>query len=466
MNESFASKVVPATLIVVGLLSLFMWLTNDSTKHFAQRIPDANEAGGTVASTGAPSKVQGHLVTSDGVAANIAGSWPGFRGVSFDGVGREEKGLARSWPAEGPGVLWSAAMGEGYAGPAILAGRVYVLDYDREKQADVIRCLSLGDGREIWRYWYPVSIRRQHGMSRTVPAVTDKYLVSLGPKLHLTCLDSMTGVFRWMFDLVREFGAAVPAWYAGQCPIIENGKAIIAVGGSGVLMMAVDCNSGQIAWRTPNPRRWKMTHSSVLAMTFNGRRMYVYCGSGGVAGISADDGQILWEYAGWTIRIANVPTPVEVGEGQVLLTGGYNAGCMLLKLTGQDGKIAAEAVFRLKPEVFGAPQHTPIFYQGYIYGVRQDGQLVCLEPSGKVAWTSGSDHRFGLGPYIIADGLIYVMNDSGVLTLAEATPKGFVQLAEAKVLAGPESWGPMAIVSGRLIVRDLNRMVCLNVAQQ
>jgi hypothetical protein len=39
-------------------------------------------------------------------------------------------------------------------------------------------------------------------------------------------------------------------------------------------------------------------------------------------------------------------------------------------------------------------------------------------------------------------------------------------LAKAKVLDGIESWGPMAIASGRLIARDLTRMVCLDVSGQ
>ena len=74
--------------------------------------------------------------------------------------------------------------------------------------------------------------------------------------------------------------------------------------------------------------------------------------------------------------------------------------------------------------------------------------------------------KFGLGPYTIANGLIYVMNDSGLLSLAEATPNGYVQLAQAKVLEGPESWGPMAVASGRLILRDMNRMICIDVTDR
>ena len=74
--------------------------------------------------------------------------------------------------------------------------------------------------------------------------------------------------------------------------------------------------------------------------------------------------------------------------------------------------------------------------------------------------------RFGIGPYMIANGLIYAMNDMGVLTLIKATPAGYRQLAQAKVLEGPESWGPMAVVSGRLILRDLKKMICLDITEQ
>jgi outer membrane protein assembly factor BamB len=62
--------------------------------------------------------------------------------------------------------------------------------------------------------------------------------------------------------------------------------------------------------------------------------------------------------------------------------------------------------------------------------------------------------------------MIYVMDDEGRLTLAEASPKGYVQLAQAQVLHGHDSWGPMAMVDGKLILRDLTQMVCLDVSKK
>jgi len=464
MKESTIARTLPVGLAIIGVVLLYVWLSADAAIDLTERVPIERQSAAT--SDANAVDLRSEFVRFDGVPADLPGAWPRFRGANLDAISSDENvTLARTWPANGPKVLWSIDVGEGYAGAAVLAGRVYVLDYDREKQADAVRCLSLADGKEIWRYSYTVKVKRNHGMSRTVPAVTDKYVVTLGPKCHVTCLDSVTGEFHWILDLVKDFGAKVPDWYAGQCPLIDDGKAIIAVGGES-LMMAVDCETGEIVWETANAHDWLMTHSSVMPADFAGERMYIYCASGGVVGVSAEDGSILWEYPEWKIRIANVPSPVVAGDGLIFLSGGYNAGSMMLKLTQENGMISAQPVFRLEPEVFGSEQHTPIFYNGYIYGVRPDKQLTCLDLDGNVVWTSTSAHRFGLGPYTIANGLIYVMNDSGLLTLTEATPSGYVQLTQARVLEGPDAWGAMAIASGRLILRDMNRMICIDVTDR
>jgi outer membrane protein assembly factor BamB len=469
MKAFVVVRMIPVGLFFVGAVWLCVLLGVDPAAEFTERLPGPDTAAHPLADANEPIKLQGELVRFDGVPADLPGAWPRFRGANFDAISTEDISLARTWAADGPKVLWSIDVGEGYAGAAILAGRVYVMDYDQQNQADSIRCLSLEDGNDIWRYSYPVKVKRFHGMSRTVPAVTEKYIIALGPKCHVTCLDSVTGQFRWMLNLVREFNSTVPEWYAGQCPLVEDGKAIIAVGGD-ALMIAVDCETGETIWQSPNPHGWLMTHSSIMPMEFAGKRMYVYCGGGkyvgGVVGVSADDGTVLWRTTEWKMR-TNVPSPVILNDGLIFLSAGYNAGSMMLRLDKEGDNIVPEVVFKLEPEVFGSEQHTPIFYDGYIYGIRPDKQLTCLDLNGQVVWTSPGTHRFGnrgLGPYIIADGLIYVMDDSGMLTLAEANPAGYMQLAEAKVLEGPESWGPMAIASGRLILRDLNRMICLEVS--
>ena len=328
----------------------------------------------------------------------------------------------------------------------------------------MLRCLSLENGRQIWASSYPVEVKRNHGMSRTVPAVTDQCVVTLGPKCHVMCCNASNGKVLWRKDLVKEYGTKVPTWYAGQCPLIDGNRAIIAPSGS-ALMIAVDLASGKVAWQTPNPRKWTMTHSSITPMSFAGKRMYVYCGSGGVAGVSAADGKLLWDTTEWKVSTATVPSPIPIGDGRIFLCGGYNSGALMLRLVQSGVQIAAQVAFRLKVDVFGSDQQTPILYQNHLYGVVPNpaGQLACLDLNGKRLWTSGRTSTFGLGPYVMAGGLLYVLGDKGDLALVEPSPAGYKQLARAKVLTGSDAWGPMAITAGRLLARDLTTMVCLKV---
>lgn len=410
-----------------------------------------------------PTDLSGTLETFDGIPSAITTSWPGFRGARRNGVLEDASiTLAEQWPSEGLPKLWQVEMGEGYAGAAVHNGRVYVIDYDMQKQRDAIRCFSLDDGHQIWRYSYPMPVKRNHGMSRTVPAVNDDYVVTIGPKCHVVCLDAKTGEFKWVIDLVAEHGTREPLWYAGQCPLLVGNVAIIAPAGKKTLMMAVDCQSGGILWQTPNLDRWQMTHTSILPMRFGQTDAYVYAATDGVAAVAAADGTLLWQSDAWRLRIG-IASPVDVGGGRILLSGGYNKGAMMLQIEQQQDGFVPKVLFEHKPEVFGSDQQTPIYYKGFIYGVRPDKQLVCMDTDGRIIWVSGGENRYGLGAYMIANGLIYILNDEGLLSLIRAIPERFELLARAKVLDGHDSWGPPAMAAGRLIVRDLTTMVCVDV---
>ncbi|MEK7416006.1 MAG: PQQ-binding-like beta-propeller repeat protein, partial [Planctomycetota bacterium] len=204
-------------------------------------------------------------------------TWPGFRGSAGDNVARSNA-LGTTFPPTGPRKVWSLPLGFGYAGPAVAEGRVYILDYDQKRQADALRCLSLADGVEIWRRSYAVKVKFNHGMSRTVPAIGGGCVVTIGPKCHVLCVDARSGDFRWGIDLVRDVGTKEPPWYAGQCPLIDGNRVILAPAGPDVLLMAVDLGTGKPLWTTANTQGWSMTHSSVVKATLCGREQFIYCG--------------------------------------------------------------------------------------------------------------------------------------------------------------------------------------------
>jgi len=454
---------LPAAAVIMALLALAIWLNQGTSVHLSRRIPGTDAAPANEFGAAANPVLVGKVIRGDGQPANLPGTWLGFRGGAWSGVGTGTSTFANTWDTAGPKQFWSVDLGEGYAGAAVQGGRVYVMDYDQAKKQDALRCLSLADGKEIWRFAYPNTVKRNHGMSRTVPALTERFVVTMGPKCHVACVDANTGELRWSHDLVREFGTTVPPWYAGQNPLIDGDKVILAPAGTNALFAAVSIETGEAVWKTPNPKGWQMTHSSVVPMQFAGKRQYVYCANHGVAGASAEDGSLLWDTTDWKISIATIPSPVALDDGKIFLSGGYNAGSLMLQLKQDGNRIVPQVLFRLGPEVFGATQHTPIYHDQHLFGVRADGQFVCLDLSGKVIWASGPAHQFGLGPFLIANNLIFAMDDLGKLSLIEASAERFHLLAEAKVLHGRESWGPLALAGTRLLARDFTRMVCLDV---
>jgi len=466
---------VTGVLVLAGIVSLGWWLATDPVAGLTTSEPGADNRGENAVPL-ADIDIGAYTETLGSLESRLEGTWPRFRGENFDNISRSEIPLIESFPAGGPKVMWSLEMGEGYAGAAIYRGAVYVLDYDEGMRADVLRCVSLTDGTEIWRRGYRISLKRNHGMSRTVPAVTEDYVLTIGPRAHVMCVRRETGEFLWGLDVEKEYETEIPMWYTGQCPLIDEGMAIIATGGK-ALVVALDLETGGVVWETPNEKDWKMSHSSLMPFEFGGVKMYVYSAFGGACGIAAGGdhaGEVLWETTAWNHQVV-APSPVCLPDGKIFLTAGYGAGSMVLQLSKRGDRFDVEVLQEYEPrEGLACEQQTPLVFQGHLLGIMPKdagplrNELVCVHPDDftKVVWSSGQTRRFGLGPYMIADNKLFIVDDDATLTIARPGTRRYVELDSYRVLEGQDSWGPLAIADGYLVMRDSKTMVCLDLAAE
>jgi outer membrane protein assembly factor BamB len=389
--------------------------------------------------------------------------WPQFRGPDRNNISKET-GLLRKWPAAGPKVLWSVPVTQGYAAAAIVGGRVYHHDYDEAKSEWCVNCRSLADGKLVWQFREAREVRPNHAITRTIPAVDSRFVCSLDPKAVLHCLDVKTGKQIWRKSLVTEYQATIPSWYNGQCPLQEADRLIIATGGAAI-MVALDKATGKEIWRTPNPGQYMLSHSSVMPAVLGGVRQYLYGTLKGPLGVSAKDGKLLWEF-GRKFNVAVAPSPIAVDDERVFMTASYDAGSVMVRVKRTGEAFKAEAVFDLKNNEWNSEVHTPIVYKGHLFAVgkKKRGLFTCLSFDGKEVWTSEGKASFGLGSFMLADGMFFVLDgDTGKLRLIEAGTTGYNELAGAQVLAGQEVWAPMALSDGKLVLRDLTKMLCLDV---
>jgi outer membrane protein assembly factor BamB len=462
----------PKLAIFVGLAAILWWLVNDPTSDFLPSEP-GRDAFAETSGVAEDISIGEFFERFSDREPSFSDTWTRFRGDNSDNIHQSRMPLINTFGNQPPTVLWSVEMGEGHAGAAIYEGLVYILDYDEDIRADMLRVFALDTGEEIWRRWYEVHIRRNHGMSRTVPAVTKDYILTLGPRGHIMCMDRKTGDLLWTLDLELEYSTEIPLWYTGQCPIIEDDVAIIATGGK-ALMIGIDCATGEIIWETPNPGDWKMSHSSVMPFTFGGRKMFVYSASGGVAGVAADGpdaGTILWQSSQWNHPVV-AASPVCMPDGKIFLTAGYGAGSMLLQISESNGVFNAEVLMTFRPgEGMSSEQQTPILVDGYMFGVLPKdartlrNQMVCVRPDDptQVVWSSGPTARFGLGPFILADDKFYLLDDDATLVIIQKSTRGYVELDRVKLFDGHDAWAPLAIADGYMVLRDADRVICIDI---
>jgi len=167
--------------------------------------------------------------------------WPQFLSPDSNSFSLR-KNLLRSWPENGPEVLWTANLGIGYGGPVVKEGKVYLLDRD-DKVGDKLRCYDLTTGEELWKYEYEAPGEVMFPGSRSVPVVDDKHVYSCGPYGDLYCLDIHTHQPVWNVNIWTGFGGDpgngtedlggfgghgnFPIWAISQCPLIYGDLLVV-----------------------------------------------------------------------------------------------------------------------------------------------------------------------------------------------------------------------------------------------
>ncbi|MBN2420254.1 MAG: PQQ-binding-like beta-propeller repeat protein [Deltaproteobacteria bacterium] len=395
-----------------------------------------------------------------------ANDWPQYLGPDRNAVSAE-KGLMRSWPAEGPKVLWSVPLGEGFGGPAVSKGKVYV--YDRvEDRVNVLRCLDLMTGNEEWTFSYEAPGSVSYDGSRSVPSVdiTRVYVCDVFGNFH--CIDINTRKALWNRNIWTDFSKKeIPMWAIAQNPLVYKNMVIIASQTEDTGIVAYDKVNGDIIWKTPSlpgdagyvsPKIVKIQDEDHLVMVSASR----YEGSeGAVCGYNPLNGNFLWSYT-WRCKTP-VPNVTVTGNNRLFVTGGYRAGGALIEVEKKDTGYAVKEIMFSRE--FGTHVHPALFYKGHLYSQCTNNQVregfMCMDLSGNIKWKTGKNPHFDKGGYILADDMIISSDGEKMLYLIEPTPTEFRVLAKAELLETKQAWAPLALSDGKLLIRDQKQMKCV-----
>jgi outer membrane protein assembly factor BamB len=405
----------------------------------------------------------------------LAADWPWIYGPRRDHTS-DQKGLLRSWPPEGPKVLWSVPMGAGFGGPAVGGGRVYLLDRD-EKVGDKLRVLDLANGNELWSFAYDAPGAFMFAGSRTTPTLDGELVYTVGPMGDLYAISIKTQKPVWQKNIWKDFGgdAELPRWAIVQNPLVYGDSLIVAPQTSKTGVVAYDKVTGRVKWQSPalsgipgyvTPSIVKIAGEDHLVMITGAAGRGRNAKGGSVNGLDPRSGKVLWTYTDWQCIIP-VPQALDAGEGRVLITGAYSAGTAMIEIEKKGDSYAVSELFK-NPD-FGAHTQPPVLFQNHFYShytinERSDG-LVAMTMDGKVTWKTDQQPPFVRGGMILAEGLLLMTDGNTKLYLVEPNPSGFKPLASATILEAGDNWAPLALVDGKLLVRGQKELKALQVAK-
>jgi outer membrane protein assembly factor BamB len=387
-----------------------------------------------------------------------AADWPRFLGPNATGVVEGEK-VARAWPQGGPREIWSVGVGYGFAGAAIVDGKVHLLD--RKGDRDVFRVLDLKTGESLWELAYPTgAFRGGYPGSRGTPTIDGTRAYTVGVMGHVHCFDLAAKKIVWSKSLTKDFGARAGGWGFAQSPLVMGDLVVLSAAGGRNGVVALDKSTGATVWTTP-PFGETDTYTSPMRVTIDKQEQVVVWHKEVIAGLEPKKGTPLWTYDWRTNR--PIPQPVHLGDGQFFLTIGYGGGCAMIRVerAGRGGWSVRQL---FQDERSGSKVPPALPYEKHVYTNSDDNQcgLQCLNAEGSVVWETGRRQSFGLGSMIIADGVIFIINGgNGELVMAEASPKGYKELGRAPVLKGGDLFAPMALSDGMLVLRDTQQLKCV-----
>jgi outer membrane protein assembly factor BamB len=382
--------------------------------------------------------------------------WPQWRGADRTGLSRDT-GLLKSWPAEGPSVVWTISnLGEGYGSVAIQGNYIFV--QGAKGSESVVFCLNRADGKTVWTQALGPRLDQDRGGGpRGTPTVDGDRVYALTENGDLACLKARDGAVVWRKNILKDFGGRNITWLISESPLIDGNNLIVTPGGEGAAIVALDKMSGKTVW-TSKELSDPAGYSSCLVADVGGVRTIMGFTARAAVGLRATDGKLMWRYEPVSNRTANCTTPV-YHDNKVFYTSAYGTGSALLGLKPEGGEVRAQEVYFSKDMM--NHHGGVVLINGYLYGF-SNAILTCIEfNTGKVLW---KDRSVGKGSLTYADGHLYLLGENNTVGLAEATPEGYREKGRFKIAdQGWPSWAHPVVAGGRFYIRNQGMLTCYNV---
>jgi outer membrane protein assembly factor BamB len=410
-----------------------------------------------------------HSDSGEKIVTTMAYEWPQFHGPNRDNRS-VETGLLKSWPDKGPELIWKyEGTGKGWSSPSLADGNIFVTGAEKEKE--FLSCLSL-TGQLKWKLDYG-SASRMYSGARSSPTIDDGFVYIISGTGEVVCINIKKQLIEWKINGYKLFDGKCHNFGIAESPLVFEDKVFYTPCGKRTTMAAFDKRTGEIIWESESIDDQSAYVSPIIIRSGTQNIIITLTGMN-IIGIDPNTGELLWKYpyienhkikTKVNTLIQHAVTPI-YKDGQLYVTSGYDQPGIALKLSDDGRKVS----LLWEDKTLDCHHGGVILHDGYIYGSswhnNLNGNWVCLD------WKTGQamyDHKWiGKGSITYADQMLYCYEEKeGNLALVKPSPERFdiVSVFQIKLGTG-EHWAHPVICDGRLYIRRGDALMAYNIKKE
>ncbi len=393
--------------------------------------------------------------------------WPQFRGPTGQGDSAGT-GVPLEW-SESKNVVWKTPVkGTGWSSPVVGGGRVWVTavtetrDPQRDRVAASLRALAfdVATGRqlvdvEVFTTEASVNVHPKNSRASPTPILDgNRVYVHFGAEGTAALTTDGRIVWTTKLPYVSQHGnGGSPALYRDLLIINCDGNPDEAY------VAALDTASGRIRWKTDRRRPADQAYTTPLVIRVGERDQLISAGAYRAAAYDPLTGAEIWRVS-YDDGFSNVPRPV-FGNGLVYIATGFNSPTVIaVRPDGRGDVTRSHLSWTLRR---GAPYTpSPLLIGDLLYVVSDTGVLTLANAgTGEVISQQRLGGNYSASP-LLADGRIYIPSEEGVVSVI-APGREFRRLAtnrlDGAILAS------MAVADGAFFIRTDSHLYRIGAAK-
>jgi outer membrane protein assembly factor BamB len=257
--------------------------------------------------------------------------------------------------------------------------------------------------------------------------------------------------------VLDRFNAKNIVWGISESVLVHGGSVFATPAGEKGLIVALDKQTGETVWASPPLAGEQASYSSPILLAAGRRRLLVNGGVRYAFAVDAESGELCWHTPQVDPKNTIVTTPILSGNRLFFTNASREYGAMFC-VTFDD--LSSDKLWTKELKIGHGGL---VCVDDRLYGVSSRGAIQGWLTVDAATGTSASVSDMPSGSLIYADKRFYCLTQRGTMTLQELTTEGFKTVGSFQLADEKDVWAHPVICRGRLFLRSHDTLSCFDI---